>query len=39
MADIERKLATVRKIAEIKAIEGADRIEAFRVDGWWFRNS
>lgn len=35
MADIKRKLATVRKIAEIKAIEGADRIQAFRVDGWW----
>lgn len=30
-----RKLATVREIAEIKDIEGADRIVAYRVDGWW----
>jgi len=31
----ERKLATIRTIAEIKKIEGADRIQAYRVDGWW----
>ena len=30
-----RKLATIRTIAEVKAIEGADAIEAVRVDGWW----
>lgn len=30
-----RKLATIRKIAEIKPIEGADAIEHCRVDGWW----
>ena len=30
-----RKLATVRKIAEIKAIPEADLIVAYRVDGWW----
>lgn len=30
-----RKLATIRTIAEIKKIEGADRIQAYRVDGWW----
>lgn len=30
-----RKLASIRKIAEIKPIEGADNIEAVRVDGWW----
>lgn len=30
-----RKLATVRKIAEIKAIPEADIIVAYRVDGWW----
>lgn len=30
-----RKLATIRKIAEIKTIDGADRIVAYRVDGWW----
>lgn len=31
----ERKLATIRRIAEIKDIEGADLIQAYRVDGWW----
>lgn len=31
----ERKLATVRTIAEVKPIEGADKICAYRVDGWW----
>lgn len=30
-----RKLATIRRIAEIKPIEGADLICAYRVDGWW----
>lgn len=30
-----RKLATIRTIEEIKPIEGADAIEAARVDGWW----
>lgn len=30
-----RKLATIRKIQEIKPIEGADKICAYRVDGWW----
>jgi len=32
---MERKLATIRRIAEVKPIEGADAIEAVRVDGWW----
>lgn len=31
----DRKLATIREIAEIKPIEGADMICAYRVDGWW----
>jgi RNA ligase (TIGR02306 family) len=31
----ERKLATIRRIAEVKEIIGADTIEAVRVDGWW----
>lgn len=30
-----RKLASVRKIVDIKPIEGADRIVAYKVDGWW----
>lgn len=35
----ERKLATVRKIAEVKAIPDADKICAYRVDGWWLVDS
>ena len=31
----ERKLATIRRISEVKGIEGADLIQAYRVDGWW----
>jgi RNA ligase (TIGR02306 family) len=31
----ERALVTIRKIEELKPIEGADKIEAARVDGWW----
>lgn len=30
-----RALATVRRIAEVRPIEGADLIVAYRVDGWW----
>lgn len=30
-----RKLASIRRIAEIKPIPEADAIEAVRVDGWW----
>lgn len=36
---MERKLATIRKIAEVKSIEGADKICAYRVDGWWVVDS
>lgn len=32
---MERQLATIRRIAEIKPIEGADVICSYRVDGWW----
>jgi RNA ligase (TIGR02306 family) len=31
----ERKLATIRVIEEVKPIEGADKICAYRVGGWW----
>jgi RNA ligase (TIGR02306 family) len=30
-----RKLVTLQRIAEIKPIEGADLIEAVRIQGWW----
>lgn len=30
-----RKMASIQKIAEIKPIEGADFIVAYRVGGWW----
>jgi RNA ligase (TIGR02306 family) len=32
---MERKLASVQKIAEIKPIPDADLIVAYRVNGWW----
>jgi RNA ligase (TIGR02306 family) len=35
MSDIERKLAVLETIEEIKPIEGADNIEAVRIRGWW----
>jgi RNA ligase (TIGR02306 family) len=31
---MERKLATIRKISELRGIEGADKIELAIVDGW-----
>lgn len=31
----DRKLATIRRIAEVAPIAGADKIVAYRVDGWW----
>lgn len=31
----ERELATIRTIAEVQPIPGADKICAYRVDGWW----
>ena len=33
--EITRKLASIQRIAEIKPIAGADRIVAYRVNGWW----
>lgn len=35
----ERKMATIRRIGEVKNIEGADKICAYRVDGWWIVDS
>jgi RNA ligase (TIGR02306 family) len=35
----ERKLATIRKISEVKTIPNADKICAYRVDGWWVVDS
>ena len=29
-----RKLASIRRISEVRAIEGADAIEAVQIDGW-----
>ena len=31
----ERKMASIQKVAEIKPINGADAIEACRINGWW----
>ena len=30
-----RKLASVQRVAEVKAIDGADKIEVYRINGWW----
>ena len=30
-----RKLVTIKQIAEVAPIDGADLIEKVRVDGWW----
>jgi RNA ligase (TIGR02306 family) len=30
-----RKMATVQCVAEVRAIEGADAIEHYRINGWW----
>lgn len=35
MTEISRKMASVQLIAEVKPIEGAYLIEAYRVGGWW----
>jgi hypothetical protein len=30
-----RKLVTAQEVLEKKSIEGADKIEAVRINGWW----
>lgn len=35
MVETERKLATIRIISAVESIEGADKICAYRIDGWW----
>lgn len=35
MSDERRKLASVQRIAEIKSIPEADKICAYRINGWW----
>lgn len=34
-----RKLASIKEISEVKPIFGADKIQAYRVDGWWVVDS
>ena len=35
MTEQFRKLVTVQRVAEVKSIEGADLICAYRINGWW----
>lgn len=35
----ERELATIRRIAEVRPIEGADKICSYQVDGWYVTDS
>lgn len=35
MTEQFRKMVTVQRVAEIKSIEGADLICAYRINGWW----
>lgn len=34
-SEIQRKLASIQRIEEVRDIEGADAIQAYRVLGWW----
>ena len=33
--EIKRKLASIQRIEEVRDIENADAIQAYRVLGWW----
>jgi RNA ligase (TIGR02306 family) len=35
MSEINRKMATVQRVAEVKSIDGADLICAYKINGWW----
>lgn len=35
MTEQFRKMVTVQRVAEVKSIEGADLICAYRINGWW----
>lgn len=35
MSEITRKMASVQRVAEVKSIEGADLICAYKINGWW----
>lgn len=34
-SEIQRKLASIQRVTEIRPIEGADAIEHYRINGWW----
>ena len=34
-SEVKRKLAAIQRIEEVRDIEGADAIQAYRVLGWW----
>ena len=38
-ANMDRKMASIQKIAEVKPIPDADKISAYRVGGWWIVDS
>lgn len=35
MSEITRKMASVQRVAEVRSIEGADLICAYKINGWW----
>jgi RNA ligase (TIGR02306 family) len=35
MSEITRKMASIQRVAEVKSIEGADLICAYKINGWW----
>lgn len=37
--NIDRKMATIEIVAEVKSIPDADKIQAYRIKGWWVIDS